>query len=181
MSPSIQQMTETKWHCRRCGATDEKEFYSYRSSRCKSCLGEQRKLRYHSSPSQRERQKKWRNEKYKTSTSHKEVEQTRARQWASSRAGRDAFLRRSYGISVDQYESMEILQLGCCAICGTTEVGGHAKRLHVDHCHETGQVRGLLCNGCNLGLGYFREDENALANAVWYLAKANSLTQEVTP
>lgn len=55
-------------------------------------------------------------------------------------------LRNGYGITVEQYEEMLKRQKGGCAICGKRP---GKKRLHVDHNHETGQVRGLLCAKCN--------------------------------
>lgn len=61
---------------------------------------------------------------------------------------------RRYSVTLKQYKSMFDNQNGCCAICGKhhTEFD---KLLCVDHCHKTGKVRGLLCNGCNLLLGRF--------------------------
>lgn len=59
-----------------------------------------------------------------------------------------------------------------CAICLTT----HSQAdLHVDHCHATGTVRGLLCSFCNTGLGLFRDNPEALRMAVRYLTATNRL------
>src|SRR6185503_17418755 len=79
---------------------------------------------------------------------------------------RERNLKRNYGISLKQYEWMETMQRGRCAICDQKEVSG---RLRVDHCHKTGKVRKLLCMGCNLGLGAFREDPAAMKRAIAYL------------
>jgi len=65
------------------------------------------------------------------------------------------------------YESMMIEQDDRCAICGETPPG---KALHVDHDHETKKVRGLLCYGCNSGLGHFHDRPDLLQAAVTYLA-----------
>ncbi len=65
-------------------------------------------------------------------------------------------------------------QDGKCAICGTAEPGGRGKRLHVDHCHETGLVRGLLCYACNTGLGLFRHNSQSLEQAQAYLKRNNA-------
>jgi hypothetical protein len=69
-------------------------------------------------------------------------------------AQRAAHLRRNYGITQDEYLRMEASQGGRCAICGT-EDKGKWQYLHVDHCHATGKVRGLLCVKCNTALGWF--------------------------
>ena len=61
-------------------------------------------------------------------------------------------------------------QGGKCAICGTQYVLG-LKRLALDHCHETGRIRGLLCGSCNRGLGLFRDNPERLRKAIEYLGK----------
>lgn len=82
---------------------------------------------------------------------------------------RIAHLRDKHGMTVDEYEAMWDAQKGVCAICG----GGEVKRLlAVDHCHETGRIRGLLCSDCNVGLGQFRDDPKRLARAIRYLKKS---------
>jgi hypothetical protein len=81
---------------------------------------------------------------------------------------RDLALRNAYGISLEEYDNMLESQLGCCAICAMTpEKNG--RRLDVDHCHETGRVRGLLCASCNLGIGKFKDNPSLLAEAIKYL------------
>ena len=77
----------------------------------------------------------------------------------------NADLKRLYGISVVEYDALLAKQGGVCAICRK-----HSKRrLCVDHCHLTGTVRGLLCDRCNLGLGYLKEDQASLVAALAYL------------
>ena len=66
-------------------------------------------------------------------------------------------LKRKYGITVDQYNAMLKAQGGVCAICGKTKEQNGA-RLAVDHCHDTGIVRGILCIRCNVTLGVLGED-----------------------
>jgi len=64
-------------------------------------------------------------------------------------------------------------QDGLCAICADPPNPNGIKagsRLHVDHCHATGRVRALLCNSCNRGIGYFRDDPARLRAALAYLA-----------
>ena len=66
----------------------------------------------------------------------------------------DTKLRWSYGITVRQYEAMLTRQGQACAICKKVPEG---KRLGVDHDHDTGAIRGLLCMRCNLDLGYYEK------------------------
>ncbi|HHK0424560.1 MULTISPECIES: endonuclease VII domain-containing protein [Stutzerimonas stutzeri group] len=75
-------------------------------------------------------------------------------------------LKERYGITKDQYEAMFDQQGGVCAICKTHPDKGV---LHVDHCHATGAVRGLLCPSCNKALGLLRDSREALSRAIAYL------------
>jgi hypothetical protein len=78
-----------------------------------------------------------------------------------------------YGISPEEYLKMHSDQNGCCAICGIHE-SKLDKRLHTDHCHTTGMVRGLLCNKCNTSLGQFESDPELLLIAYEYLTGGES-------
>lgn len=87
---------------------------------------------------------------------------------------------RRYGISVVDYEKMLNSQRGVCAICKKKETSlfnGKVKKLSVDHCHNTNIVRGLLCNSCNRGLGYFIDSVDILKNALIYLKKYDKVTR----
>lgn len=79
-----------------------------------------------------------------------------------------AYLRK-FGITVQDYERMLSEQGGGCSICRSTTAGGRGQRFHVDHCHETGTVRGLLCHSCNVLLGHARENPSILSRAIEYL------------
>ena len=74
---------------------------------------------------------------------------------------RDQYLRSTYGISAEDFDAMLTEQNGCCAICGNKDDG---RRLHVDHCHTTGKVRGLLCSPCNTKLGWLELRRKEIAN-----------------
>ena len=79
-------------------------------------------------------------------------------------------LRNLYNITKEQYDEMFMKQNGCCAICGIHHTL-LTKKLYVDHNHDTGELRGLLCNKCNLGLGIFGDDVSLLQKATDYLNK----------
>jgi len=76
---------------------------------------------------------------------------------------RDYQLRTRYGITRAQYEQMYTEQHGECYICSS------ASKLFVDHCHDTGHVRGLLCHHCNLVLGHAHDNPALLRLAATYL------------
>lgn len=74
-----------------------------------------------------------------------------------------AQLKQRYNLTIDQYEAMLESCNNCCQICGDSG------KLNVDHCHETGVVRGLLCTRCNTGLGKFGNKGERLQKAIDYL------------
>ena len=76
---------------------------------------------------------------------------------------------RQYGITVEEYDVLYEEQNRGCAIC-FAPTGSNNKRLAVDHNHETGEVRGLLCDDCNIGLGKFKDNPNLLDTAINYLS-----------
>ena len=76
-------------------------------------------------------------------------------------------LRHKYKLGLDAYESLLMAQRWGCAICGG--VNENKRRLSVDHDHRTGRVRGLLCNPCNLAIGWMRDNPDRLRAAASYL------------
>jgi len=99
----------------------------------------------------------------------KECDKKRVKENHDPVAYRNQHLKRLYGITLDDYNQMLTEQNDCCAICKTTEPGGKHGKFMVDHCHDTGKVRGLLCKRCNIGLGEFNDDTSLLEKAVLYL------------
>lgn len=88
------------------------------------------------------------------------------------RRDRENRLIRQYGITLGEYEALSESQGGVCAICGKPESAANQHGplpLAVDHCHGSGAVRGLLCSGCNTGLGKFQDDPELLRAALRYL------------
>ena len=82
---------------------------------------------------------------------------------------KDQALQRHYGIGLDDYNKLFEEQKGTCAICGTDTPGGKWKNFHVDHCHDTKKVRGLLCTNCNTTLGLCKENIHTLKSMIQYL------------
>lgn len=85
---------------------------------------------------------------------------------------RDKALRKAFGIGLDGYNEMLSKQGGVCAVCSKPETvtrDGKPRWLAVDHCHETGKIRGLLCTRCNNGLGQYGDDPELLRSAAIYL------------
>lgn len=87
---------------------------------------------------------------------------------SNKEARRDYDLQRAYGLTAAQYDALMDCQGGKCAMCGVAAAGGKG-RLHVDHCHDKGHVRGLLCHGCNTGIGLLKHDVSLLSSAITYL------------
>ena len=79
-------------------------------------------------------------------------------------------LKRYYRISLDEYQKLFDIQKGCCAICGRHQEE-LTRSLAIDHCHKTKTIRGLLCDNCNPGIGYFKESVELLIKAIEYLGK----------
>ena len=81
------------------------------------------------------------------------------------------YLKR-YGITLDDYNEMFISQNGCCGICGTHQLE-FKDVLNLDHNHDTGDVRELLCNDCNWAIGHAKESTQRLKKMIKYLEKYN--------
>lgn len=96
---------------------------------------------------------------------HKQACKTRwhARSWLDRWASRNY----KYGVSKEVLIDLYAKQQGQCAICG--EIPTTQRGLHVDHCHDTGAVRGLLCHGCNVGIGHLKDSAKIVSKALEYL------------
>ena len=76
---------------------------------------------------------------------------------------------KKYGISPEDYDTMLKEQDNKCKICLVSFTTLKLQNIHVDHCHTTNQIRGLLCSCCNGGLGFFKDNTETLTNAIVYL------------
>lgn len=82
---------------------------------------------------------------------------------------RKSHLRKQYNITPEEFDRILRDQGGVCAICGDPPGDSRGFRPHVDHCHSTGRVRGILCGRCNIGIGQFQDDPELVAKALAYL------------
>jgi hypothetical protein len=108
------------------------------------------------------------NKEYRQKSYRRDIEKSRA--YSRDKARRSAFA--SYGITESDYERMLLSQGGVCAICkspASSPRNARRRNLDVDHCHTTGQVRGLLCGCCNRAIGQLNNDVTLLFNAAKYL------------
>lgn len=114
---------------------------------------------------------------YASDESIRKAARKAAKQWQEENPEKRFAQRlKPYGITPEEYRDILKSQGGGCAICGATESRDDSKRskngkrrLHIDHCHQSGKVRGILCSCCNLGLGKFRDDPNMLERAAMFL------------
>lgn len=131
--------------CTKCGEWKPWEMFSwngdkpYPHSRCLECQGKLVKSRNDSMPNDKRKAK-----------------------------SRRSLLRR-YGLTLDDYEALLLKQNGRCKICGTPTSGRVSGVFLVDHNHSTGEVRGLLCSRCNVGMGNFDEDVTRLRRVIRYI------------
>ena len=86
--------------------------------------------------------------------------------------GKNTYLKKTYGVDLDWYNEQSKKQNDVCAICSQPEtaiIHGKKISLAVDHCHDTGKVRGLLCRSCNNAIGAFKHDKSIMLKAIKYL------------
>lgn len=145
---------------------------------CPKCLIEKPLSEYHKSkatvtglqvyckPCTAARHNEWRLK----NLAHCAADQKRRRQ-ADPERWADYGRKQNYGMPPGKYDRMLAAQNGKCAICQADKAGGKGN-FHVDHCHDSKQVRGLLCHCCDLGIGYLKHSKTVLEAAVVYLAEA---------
>ena len=100
-------------------------------------------------------------------------EREAGKKWRSKTVTRrkDYHLRKNYGITLEQWDQMFLDQGSKCAVCKSAD----AQRWHVDHCHTTQRVRGILCSHCNLMIGHAKDNIRTLLTAAEYLNDQTSI------
>ena len=85
-------------------------------------------------------------------------------------AARTRYVYTTYGITTEDYDEMRESQGYACKLCGINETESSGKGLlHIDHCHRTGKVRGLLCSNCNTALGLLQDSPSLIIAAFNYI------------
>lgn len=156
----------TEKPCSKCGKVKPLiEFHRHRSTgdnhsaQCKQCT--------------RERNAKWKLENpdkvkemgrvYFRREKKRIMAQRVKRHDESPRSRNESHIRRTYGLTLEEYDAMHERQDNRCLVCK------EKTKLHVDHCHSSGKVRGLLCFFCNAGIGMFKDDPRLMKAAIRYL------------
>lgn len=108
---------------------------------------------------------------------YKNSKSSSGHQWACkvclNAYNRELHLRKSYGLTVADFEAMLTAQGGGCAACGIKSVRRTGHSFHVDHDHSTGAVRGLLCGSCNVALGQLGDSTVRIQQLLAYLIRAS--------
>ncbi|KKN64882.1 hypothetical protein LCGC14_0487160 [marine sediment metagenome] len=144
--------------CRKCESLRHREYYLKNQ---KQITQRQRKY-YHSKPGQEAARK------YRVANRDKINHRQRIyRNLGHSQESRRRWkLRYKYGITLERHKQIYTDQGNCCAICKRPLP---YNKIHTDHDHRTGEIRGLLCRGCNIGLGGFEDNPKSLRQAINYL------------
>jgi hypothetical protein len=168
--------------CTKCGVEQpEANFYKAAGTRdglrgdCKACFQARAAARYRQDPTaMKERARRW-----QAANPERVAENLRRYRESGRKAQSDrrSHLKRKFGLTVERYDEMLAAQGGGCAICGRPPREDIA--LHVDHDHETGQVRGLTCFRCNNALGDFNDDPKLLESASAYLDRHDPEADEL--
>lgn len=127
------------------------------------------------SPEKQAEHNETRRNKYKSNDAYREAAKNKAIEWYRNNPAKKRIQRfNQYGITESEYTDMLNSQKGCCAICGCSDTSDPKIFPVIDHCHDTGTVRGLLCMSCNQGLGKFKDNPDLLRIAAEYLERKGS-------
>ncbi len=160
----------TRKKCKRKGKPQTiNNFWNYGRNRwCRECINENRLKWYREN---KEKVNKYNREWYQENRERR-LSQYRAKYDPKKR--REEAAKYRYGISVSKLKEMTKRQKNLCAICNRKESlkdhrTGKTRNLSIDHCHRSGEVRGLLCGGCNRILGLAKDSIPTLKKAIKYL------------
>jgi hypothetical protein len=152
------EATAATKHCKKCSSDQPIEnFYEGYGFVCKGCV--KAKSRRH----------------YEARRGTEEHKNRRRAYFAKQKYADPLYVRKrhlweNYGITLEEYEALLAAQGNSCRICRSA-FGERGARAHVDHCHETGGIRGVLCQCCNQALGLLRDSPAIAARASEYLAE----------
>lgn len=175
---SLSAYKQVRWvgdkkECPRCGVLKERSEYHKQAAResgishyCKVCNNERARANRNADGgvAHRENRRRW----YRETLEKRRAESRRRYQRDPVKAKLWWWKSQGIDITPDMYVALHKQQGGICAICSKTEEA-NGKALAVDHDHETGRVRGLLCDDCNLALGRFQDSPDVLRRAINYL------------
>lgn len=170
--------------CQRCSKVIEVgRFYKDKtrkdglSAYCIRCESDRKKEARENNPELVEKHKKNNRVWYQN---NKQKNKDRSDKWKEENPAkyREWNLKRRFGISLEEYDTILYSQGCCCAICGIHRdyINEH---LSVDHCHSSGKIRGLLCKSCNSGLGFFQDDLEIMNKALKYLTASNKIEERI--
>ena len=154
-------------NCKICAKERNKQWCLKNSEKKK----EQAKQRDLDNPEKRrERNKKWDlNNPEKRKKASKEWNLRNPEKYKETK--KRCAIKRKYNLTLEQYEELKTKQNNVCVICNKSFQGITP---HVDHCHTTNKIRGLLCTQCNVGLGSFKDNIESLQNAIKYLTPSGN-------
>lgn len=145
--------------------------------RCPKCQKKKHESLFHKNRSNRdglssycaECAKALHKKRYRANSAYREKTKREWLAWSRTEEGKKSIRRnrllREYGLTEERFAQILKEQQGLCPIC-LVDIQSDP---HVDHCHATGEVRGLLCPRCNRGLGMFKDNPEALQRAIEYL------------
>ena len=147
-------------------------------NKCLKCDAEHHKsVRKHPSKGKKQRERRreqWRKNESRRQTILRKQRDNYAKDPSVRRKAISYAMKSTKGIDLARYEEILEIQDRKCAICGTTETGNkQSERFCIDHHHETGAVRGLLCTHCNFLLGTIGEDKKIIRKAIHYINQHN--------
>jgi hypothetical protein len=175
---------ETERTCRKCEQTKPIEEFSKGDGGnlrkvCNACKAEQhRQWRGRNSEHIQEWHRKY-NQSPERQEAHRDRQRRRYHEKQEKETRYQRRLRRLYNLTQAEYDAKLAEQNGVCAVCGQECKSG--RTLAVDHCHVTGEVRGLLCMNCNRAIGWLKDDPKLIQAALEYIVKWDAILQSNPP